>query len=31
VYGGGLENARALEEFLAPFFKSGPLFYRFGS
>jgi predicted dinucleotide-binding enzyme len=31
VYGGGLENARALEEFLAPFFKSGALFYRFGS
>jgi 8-hydroxy-5-deazaflavin:NADPH oxidoreductase len=29
VYAGELENARALEDFLGPFFKSGALFYRF--
>jgi len=31
VYGGGLENARALEEFLAVFFAWGRGFYRFSS
>jgi 8-hydroxy-5-deazaflavin:NADPH oxidoreductase len=31
VYAGGLQNARALEDFLGPFMKSGALFYRFGN
>jgi 8-hydroxy-5-deazaflavin:NADPH oxidoreductase len=29
VNGGGLDNARALEDFLGPFFASGQGFYRF--
>jgi hypothetical protein len=31
VYAGGLQNARALEDFLGPFMKSGTLFYSFGN
>jgi 8-hydroxy-5-deazaflavin:NADPH oxidoreductase len=30
VDGGGLENARALEDFLGPLAATGPKFYRFG-
>ncbi|MDX6543286.1 MAG: hypothetical protein QOK32_889, partial [Gaiellaceae bacterium] len=29
VYAGGLDNARALEDFLGPFFASDQGFYRF--
>jgi len=29
IYGGGLDNARALEDFLGVLFVGGPVFYRF--
>jgi len=29
VNGGGLDNARALEDFIGPFAASGPGFYKF--